>query len=155
MGKAVANDPDAGSLPHLGHDRSHLPLPCSGAPPRWQTLVDPCERLLPQFLPESVDKSRSMEQPPPTSPGAAERPILVRIDVADVGDHVDPAGWEALNHLEGLLETLLEDLGGSVIDSKTDAFVVNGGARARDHVVCSNPRGTPRARLAHDHPCQL
>ena len=70
---------------------------------------------------------------------------------------VDPElSWEALNQLEGLLETLLEDLGGSVVDSKTDAFVVQfGGARARDHVVCSNPRGTPRARLAHDHPCQL
>ena len=96
-----------------------------------------------------------MEQPPTTSPGAAERPILVRIDVADVGAlwRRDPElSWEALNQLEGLLETLLEDLGGSVVDSKTDAFVVQFEAPEPAIMWCAR---TQEGLLALDWPTTI
>ena len=50
-----------------------------------------------------------MDQPPTTPSAAGERTTFVRIDVADVGAlwRRDPElSWEALNQLEGLLETL-------------------------------------------------
>ena len=96
-----------------------------------------------------------MEQPPTTSPGAAERPILVRIDVADVGAlwRRDPElSWEALNQLEGLLETLLEDLGGSVLDSDTDAFVLQFEAPEPAIMWCAR---TQEGLLALDWPTTI
>jgi len=96
-----------------------------------------------------------MEQPPPTTPADGARATFVRIDVADVGAlwRRDPElSWEALNQLEGLLETLLEDLGGSVVDSNTDAFVLQFGSTAPAIMWCAR---TQEGLLALDWPTTI
>lgn len=96
-----------------------------------------------------------MDQPPTTPSAAGERTTFVRIDVADVGAlwRRDPElSWEALNQLEGLLETLLEDLGGSVVDTNTDAFVLAFEAAAPAIMWCAR---TQEGLLALDWPSTI
>jgi tetratricopeptide (TPR) repeat protein len=66
--------------------------------------------------------------PPPDQPSEAEGPdVLVSVDVANVGAlwTRDPElTWEALNQLEDLLETMLDDLGGTVTDHDGDGFIL-------------------------------
>jgi len=68
-----------------------------------------------------------MEQSPHQAPTSGGLGVLVSVDVANVGVlwTRDPDfTWEALNQLEGLLETMVDDLGGTVIDYDGDAFIV-------------------------------
>lgn len=66
--------------------------------------------------------------PPPDQPSEAEGPdVLVSVDVANVGAlwTRDPElTWEALNQLEDLLETMLDDLGGTITDHPGDGFIL-------------------------------
>ena len=66
--------------------------------------------------------------PPPDQPSEAEgHDVLVSVDVANVGAlwTRDPElTWEALNQLEDLLETMLDDLGGTITDHHGDGFIV-------------------------------
>ncbi len=68
-----------------------------------------------------------MEQSPTQAPLTGGHGVLVSVDVANVGVlwTRDPEfTWEALNQLEGLLETMVEDMGGTVEDYDGDAFIV-------------------------------
>jgi tetratricopeptide (TPR) repeat protein len=62
------------------------------------------------------------QTPNPNGPG-----VYVTVDVAHAGAlwSRDPdITWEALSQLEGLLTTMVEDLGGELIDQEGDAFVI-------------------------------
>ena len=68
-----------------------------------------------------------MEQPPIRILPTADRGALVSVDVANVGVlwTRDPEfTWGALNQLERLIETMVDDLGGRVHDQPGDSFIV-------------------------------
>ena len=68
-----------------------------------------------------------MDQPPTNRPKTEGHGVLVSVDVAHVGAlwSRDPElSWEALNQLDGLIETMSEDMGGDILDTPGDAFIV-------------------------------
>jgi len=68
-----------------------------------------------------------MVQPPKNTSERASSDVHVSIDVASVGAlwTRDPElTWEALNQLDGLLETMVDDMGGCLIETDGEAFIV-------------------------------
>ncbi len=96
-----------------------------------------------------------MSHPPPHDQRQSEATTWVRVDVADVGAlwRRDPdLSWEALNQLEGLLVTLLEDMGGHITHSDSDAFVLSFPSAASAIMWCAR---TQEGLLALDWPSTM
>ena len=96
-----------------------------------------------------------MEQPPNPSPGTDGGDVYVSVDGASVGAlwTRDPElTWEALNQLDGLLETMVDDMGGQLIESDTDAFIVQFSSPAAAVMWCARMQ---EGLLALDWPATL
>ena len=96
-----------------------------------------------------------MEQPPPQPQPTNGHGVLVSVDVANVGVlwTRDPEfTWEALNQLEGLLETMVEDMGGTVQDHEGESFIVRFTAPAPAVMWCARMQ---EGMLALDWPDAL
>jgi tetratricopeptide (TPR) repeat protein len=69
-----------------------------------------------------------MDQPPPQSTAHTRAGVHVAVDVAHVGAlwTRDPElSWEALNQLDDLIETMLDDFDGELVDVPGEAFIAH------------------------------
>jgi len=96
-----------------------------------------------------------MVQPPKNTSERAHSDVHVSIDVASVGAlwTRDPdLTWEALNQLDGLLETMVDDMGGRLIETEGEAFIIQFPDVARAVMWCARMQ---EGLLALDWPATL